>query len=81
MLREIIKKSRIAATAEINDNKPKPIAASNAEIQKIKEAIRKASTLQEVERLTRLLESGRINQEFSENGNGNGIAMNEEDDE
>lgn len=81
VLREIIKRSKIAATAEINDNKPKPIAASNAEIQKIKEAIRKASTLQEVERLTRLLESGRINQEFGENGNGNGDAVVEEEDE
>lgn len=44
--------------------------ASPADIQKIREAIKNATSLQEVERLTRILQSGNIPEEFL-NSNGN----------
>lgn len=43
--------------------KPK-IQASSADIQKIRDAISKASSLHEVERLTKMLQSGQISSEF-----------------
>lgn len=43
--------------------------ASPADIQRIREAIKRAGSLQEVERLTRLLQSGNITDELL-NGNG-----------
>lgn len=47
--------------------------ASPADIQRIREAIKNATSLSEVERLTRILQSGNIPEDFSEqNGNGNG---------
>lgn len=47
--------------------------ASPADIQRIREAIKNATSLSEVERLTRILQSGIIPDDFSEqNGNGNG---------
>lgn len=46
-------------------------AASSAEIQKIREAIKNATSLQEVERLTRILQSGNISEDIlKQNGNG-----------
>lgn len=46
-------------------------AASSADIQKIREAIKNATSLQEVERLNRILQSGLISEEMtSQNGNG-----------
>lgn len=44
--------------------------ASPADIQKIREAIKKAASLHEVERLTRALQSGQISEEML---NGKGI--------
>ena len=38
--------------------------ATSADIQKIRDAIKKANSLQEVERLTRMLQSGQISAEF-----------------
>lgn len=72
ILRDIAKKSKLAANAGADDNKPKPLGATPAEIQKIREAIRNANSLQEVERLTRLLQSGQINEELNKNGNKQG---------
>lgn len=48
--------------------------ANPEDVQKIREAIKNATSLQEVERLTRLLKSGSIPDNFNanENGNGNG---------
>jgi hypothetical protein len=43
--------------------------ATPNDIQKIREAIKKATSLQEVERLTRLLQSGQISSDFYSNGN------------
>lgn len=64
MLKEIQKKARLSI-ANSNDisNKPK-VQANTADIQKIREAISKASSLQEVERLTKMLQSGQISSEF-----------------
>lgn len=51
--------------------------ASAADVQKIRDAIKNASSLQEVERLTRILQSGNIPEEFlSENGHDNGNGTN-----
>lgn len=48
--------------------------ANPEDVQKIRDAIKNATSLQEVERLTRLLKSGSIPDNFNanENGNGNG---------
>lgn len=48
--------------------------ANPEDVQKIRDAIKNATSLQEVERLTRLLKSGNIPENFNanENGNGNG---------
>lgn len=48
-------------------------SASPADIQRIREAIKTATSLSEVERLTRILQSGNIPEDISEhNGIGNG---------
>lgn len=48
-------------------------SASQADIQRIRDAIRNATSLAEVERLTRILQSGNIPQDLHlENSNGNG---------
>uniref|UniRef100_A0A336LQJ4 Probable U2 small nuclear ribonucleoprotein A' n=1 Tax=Culicoides sonorensis TaxID=179676 RepID=A0A336LQJ4_CULSO len=78
-LREIAKKSKLAANNGADENKPKPLGATPAEIQRIREAIRNASSLQEVERLTRLLQSGQISEEFNRNGNKEGFEMDDMD--
>lgn len=51
--------------------------ANPEDVQKIRDAIKNATSLQEVERLTRLLKSGNIPDNFNvnENGNGNGNGM------
>lgn len=40
------------------------VQANPTDIQKIREAIQKANSLQEVERLTKMLQSGQISSEF-----------------
>ena len=62
--KEIQKKARLNI-ANTNDsiNKPK-VQANTADIQKIRDAISKASSLQEVERLTKMLQTGQISSEF-----------------
>lgn len=48
--------------------------ASPADILKIREAIKNATSLQEVERLTRILQSGQIPEELlHQNGNGHSM--------
>lgn len=48
-------------------------SASSEDVQKIRDAIKNATSLEEVERLTRILQSGNIPENFNaENGNGNG---------
>lgn len=62
--KEIQKKARLSlANSSDSLNKPK-VHANTADIQKIREAIAKASSLQEVERLTKMLQSGNISSEF-----------------
>lgn len=52
--------------------------ASPADIQKIKDAIKNAVSLQEVERLTRILQSGQIPEDLlNENGKGTGNHLTE----
>lgn len=47
--------------------------ACSEDIQRIRDAIKNASSLQEVERLTRILQSGNIPENLNaENGHGNG---------
>lgn len=62
--KEIQKKARLSL-ANTNDitNKPK-VQANTADIQKIRDAIQNATSLQEVERLTKMLQSGQISSEF-----------------
>lgn len=60
--REIQKKARLSAANDITAAKPK--IQSTADIQKIRDAISKASSLHEVERLTKMLQSGQISSEF-----------------
>lgn len=64
ILREIAKRNKLAIRDEVVD-KPRPIAATPAEINRIKEAIRNAKSLAEVERLNRMLQTGQIPEEFS----------------
>lgn len=62
--KEIQKKARLSlANSSEAANKPK-IQANNTDIQKIRDAIAKASSLQEVERLTNMLQTGQIGSEF-----------------
>jgi len=62
--KEIQKKARLSlANANDLSNKPK-VHANTADIQKIREAISKARSLQEVERLTKMLQTGQISAEF-----------------
>lgn len=62
--KEIQKKAKLSNANSIdNVNKPK-VQANTADIQKIRDAISKASSLQEVERLTKMLQSGQISSEF-----------------
>lgn len=67
ILREIAKRNKLAAREEMND-KPQALGATKAEINRIKDAIRNAKSLAEVERLTRILQSGHITEEFSNRG-------------
>lgn len=60
--REIQKKARLSMANDTNAAKPK--IQATADIQKIREAISKASSLHEVERLTKMLQSGQISSEF-----------------
>lgn len=60
--REILKKARLSQATESEQVKKKQ--ATTADIQKIREAISKASSLHEVERLTKMLQSGHLSSEF-----------------
>ncbi|XP_037903040.1 probable U2 small nuclear ribonucleoprotein A' isoform X2 [Hermetia illucens] len=64
ILKEIAKRSKSAIVpgqaAPGSENKGKVQGASMDDIQKIRELIKKANSLQEVERLTRILQSGQI---------------------
>lgn len=63
--KEIAKKSKqfINSSSQI-DNVAKVPGASPADIQRIREAIKRARSLQEVERLTKMLQSGQISDEL-----------------
>lgn len=64
MQKDIQKKARVSL-ANSNDISSKPkVQANTADIQKIRDAIDKATSLQEVERLTKMLQSGQISSEF-----------------
>uniref|UniRef100_A0A023ENQ1 Probable U2 small nuclear ribonucleoprotein A' n=1 Tax=Aedes albopictus TaxID=7160 RepID=A0A023ENQ1_AEDAL len=63
--REIMRKAKLAMPAA---DKPTVHNATPADIHKIKEAIKRATNLHEVERLTRMLQSGQITGEFNFNG-------------
>lgn len=69
--KEITKKSKQFASSSQVEITAKVPGASAADIQKIREAIKRAGSLQEVERLTRLLQSGQITDELL-NGTNNG---------
>uniref|UniRef100_A0A1Q3F110 Probable U2 small nuclear ribonucleoprotein A' n=1 Tax=Culex tarsalis TaxID=7177 RepID=A0A1Q3F110_CULTA len=62
--REIMRKAKLAMPVP---DKPTVHNASPADIQKIKEAIKRATNLHEVERLTRMLQSGQITGDFGLN--------------
>lgn len=47
-------------------------SASSADVQRIRDAIKNATSLHEVERLTRILQSGHIPEDLSASENGNG---------
>lgn len=47
-------------------------SASPADVQRIRDAIKNATSLHEVERLTRILQSGHIPEDLSASENGNG---------
>lgn len=69
ILREIAKRNKLASRDEMGE-KPHALAASRVEMMRIKEAIRNAKSLAEVERLTRILQSGQITEEFSNGRHG-----------
>lgn len=86
MLKEIAKKSKLsAAAAALAEASGKTAAlaggrfANPDDLQRIREAIKRASSLQEVERLSQILQSGHIPDNFVLGQNGstqNGIANN-----
>lgn len=63
--REIMRKAKLAMPAA---DKPTVHNATPTDIQKIREAIKRATNLHEVERLTRMLQSGQITGDFGFNG-------------
>ncbi|GAB0087482.1 Probable U2 small nuclear ribonucleoprotein A' [Sergentomyia squamirostris] len=67
--KEITKRAKTFVPGAGLENKVKMPRVSNANVQAIREAIKNATSLQEVEKLTRMLQSGQIPEEFS-NGNG-----------
>jgi len=73
ILKEVARKAKLAPSIQaIGENNVARVPGANAaELQKIREAIKNATSLQEVERLTRILQSGQIPEDFLElNGNG-----------
>lgn len=80
LLKEVAKKAKISS-AIVGENKLGAGAtggtvANQADIQRIREAIRNANSLQEVERLTRILQSGHLPDNFSlDNGRGDAMEM------
>lgn len=77
VLKEIAKKTKLALSNSSQiDSVAKVPGASSADIQRIREAIKRAGSLQEVERLTRMLQSGQISDEYL-----NGLNGGDEDDQ
>lgn len=64
VLKEIQKKARLSVANSAEAAVKPKVQANNADIQKIRDAISKASSLQEVERLTNMLQTGQIGSEF-----------------
>lgn len=64
--REIMRKAKLVMPVP---DKPTVHNATLADIQKIRDAIKRATNLHEVERLTRMLQSGQITGDFDFNGN------------
>lgn len=78
MVREIAKKAKAQAPGTSLD---KPITSAD-ERNKIKEAITNATSLEEVQRLSKLLQAGHIpGEERLQNGNNTSEAMEEEEDD
>ncbi|XP_058831632.1 probable U2 small nuclear ribonucleoprotein A' isoform X1 [Topomyia yanbarensis] len=63
--REIMRKAKLSMPVP---DKPSVHNATPADIQRIREAIKRATNLHEVERLTRILQSGQISGDFMLNG-------------
>ncbi|XP_076234657.1 small nuclear ribonucleoprotein polypeptide A'-like U2A [Calliopsis andreniformis] len=76
MVREIAKKAKTQASGTAAD---KPLTTPE-ERNKIREAITNASSLEEVQRLSKLLQAGHMPSEERQNGNTVPEAMEEEDD-
>ncbi|CAO1429057.1 unnamed protein product [Diamesa hyperborea] len=65
MQKEIAKKAKLIMATNGSELLTKAkVQANPTDIQKIREAIQKANSLQEVERLTKMLQSGQISSEF-----------------
>ncbi|KAI9583697.1 probable U2 small nuclear ribonucleoprotein A' [Glossina fuscipes] len=79
MLKEIAKKSKLSAIAVTNEAGSKTVTggtrvANADDLLRIREAIKRASSLQEVERLSQILQSGRFPDNFSFNSTQNGTS-------
>lgn len=79
LAKEITKRAKtFVPGAGLENNKERVPGATPADMQAIREAIKNATSLQEVERLTKMLQAGQIpngshfQQMTSNNGNGNG---------
>ncbi|XP_031619715.1 probable U2 small nuclear ribonucleoprotein A' [Contarinia nasturtii] len=72
LLKEIAKKAKAAAENPSADANNSKVSTTSAEdVQRIRDAIKNATSLHEVERLTRILQSGNIPENLNaENGNG-----------
>lgn len=83
--KEISKKAKTfvpgAALQELSNNSNIPTGPSAEEVWKIKEAISKASSLEEIERLNKLLQSGQIPGRENNENHRNGNAAVEEEEE
>ncbi|XP_039956479.1 probable U2 small nuclear ribonucleoprotein A' [Bactrocera neohumeralis] len=82
MLKEVAKKSKLnasAAAAEAGGKSGVNVAARTAnpeDLQRIRDAIKRANSLQEVERLSRILQSGQLPENFELELTQNGATLN-----
>ncbi|XP_014087538.2 probable U2 small nuclear ribonucleoprotein A' [Bactrocera oleae] len=82
MLKEVAKKSKLnasAAAAEVGGKSGINVAARTAnpeDLQRIRDAIKRANSLQEVERLSRILQSGQLPENFELELSLNGATLN-----